>query len=50
MDHVKKLMALELKVATLNYIAENRRVLFSMSKNLIYEDYSHIPTYNEIKR
>lgn len=26
----------------------DKKVLFSMSKNLIYEAYSHVPTYNEI--
>ena len=29
-------------------ILQNIKVLFSMSKNLIYEAYSHVPTYNEI--
>ena len=50
MDHVKNLMALEFNVVTLNYITEHKRVLFLMSKNLIYEAYSHIPTYNEITK
>ena len=48
MLHIKKLLGSEFKVRTRSYLAEHKKVLFSMSKNLIYEAYSHVPTYNEI--
>lgn len=47
--HIKKLMGIEFKVMTKNYMSEHKKVLFLMSKSLIYEAYSHVPTYNEIK-
>lgn len=49
MFHIKTLMEMEFKVNTKNYITEHKKVLFLMSKKLIYEAYSHISTYNEIK-
>ena len=48
MLHIKKLLGIEFKVRTRSYISEHKKVLFHMSKNLIYEAYSHVPTYNEI--
>lgn len=48
MLHIKKLLGSEFKVRTSSYLSEHKNVLFRMSKNLIYEAYSHIPTYNEI--
>lgn len=49
MDHIKRLMGIEFKVATRNYMSEHKKILFLMSKSLIYEAYSHVPTYNEIE-
>ena len=49
MDHIKRLMGIEFKVATRNYMSEHKKILFLMSKRLIYEAYSHVPTYNEIE-
>lgn len=48
MEHIKKLMGIEFKVTTRNYMSEHKKILFLMSKSLIYEAYSHVPTYNEI--
>lgn len=48
MLHIKRLLEIEFKVRTISYFSEHKKVLFHMSKNLIYEAYSHIPTYNEI--
>lgn len=50
MLHIKRLLGIEFKVGTRNYLSEHKKVLFCMSKNLIYEAYSHVPTYNEIGR
>lgn len=50
MLHIKKILGIEFKVKTISYLSEHKKVLFHMSKNLIYEAYSHIPTYNEIGR
>lgn len=49
MIHIKKLMASQFKVVTRNYMSEHKKILFHMSKSLIYEAYSHVPTYNEIQ-
>lgn len=35
-------------MTTKNYMSEHKKILFLMSKSLIYEAYSHVPTYNEI--
>ena len=48
MEHIKKIMGIEFKVTTKNYMSEHKKILFLMSKSLIYEAYSHVPTYNEI--
>lgn len=48
MEHIKKIMGIEFKVITRNYMSEHKKILFLMSKSLIYEAYSHVPTYNEI--
>lgn len=48
MSHIKKILEIEFDVRTRSYISEHKKVLFHLSKNLIYEAYSHIPTYNEI--
>lgn len=48
MEHIKKKMGIEFKVTTKNYMSEHKKILFLMSKSLIYEAYSHVPTYNEI--
>ena len=49
MIHIKNLMGIQFKVVTRNYMTEHKKVLFLMSKSLIYEAYSHVPTYNEIE-
>ena len=49
MTHIKNLMGIQFKVVTRNYMSEHKKVLFLMSKSLIYEAYSHVPTYNEIE-
>lgn len=49
MAHIKRLMGIEFKVMTRNYMSEHKKILFLMSKSLIYEAYSHVPTYNEIE-
>lgn len=46
--HIKKLMEIEFGVMLKNYGIEHKKVLFLMSKKLIYEVYSHVPTYNQI--
>lgn len=48
MEHIKKIIGIEFKVTTKNYMSEHKKILFLMSKSLIYEAYSHVPTYNEI--
>ena len=48
MDHYRKLMASQFNISIRNYMSEHKKVLFSMSKKLIYEAYSHIPNYNRI--
>ena len=48
MIHIKNILGFEFKVKTKNYFLEHKKVLFLMSKNLISEAYSRIPTYNEI--
>lgn len=48
--HTKTLMAIQFKVYTKSYMAEHKKVLFSMSKSLIYKAYSMIPAYNEISK
>ena len=50
MKHIKSLMAYEFKVLTKAYMTEHQKVLFAMSKSLIYEAYSSVPAYNEIDR
>ena len=49
MIHIKNLMGIQFKVVTRNYMTEHKKVLFLMSKSIIYEAYSHVPTYNEIE-
>lgn len=49
MIHIKNLMGIQFKVVTRKYMSEHKKVLFLMSKSLIYEAYSHVPTYNEIE-
>ena len=49
MIHIKNLMGIQFKVVTRNYMTEHKKVLFLMSKSLIYEAYSHVLTYNEIE-
>ncbi len=46
---IRKLMGIEFKVVTRSRMSEHREVLFFMSKCLIYEAYSHVPSYNEIE-
>lgn len=46
--HIKKLMEIEFGVMLKNHGIEHKKVLFLMSKKLIYEVYSHVPTYNQI--
>ncbi|MFR5731518.1 MAG: hypothetical protein ACLUD2_05745 [Clostridium sp.] len=48
MIHIKNILGFEFNVKTKNYFLEHKKVLFLMSKNLISEAYSRIPTYNEI--
>lgn len=48
MTHIKRLMEIEFGVSFQNYLTEHKKVLFCMSKKLIYEAYSHVPTYNQI--
>lgn len=48
MDHIKTLMGIQFKALTRNYMVEHKKVLFYMSRSLIYEAYSHVPTYNKI--
>lgn len=50
MLHIRELMEIEFKVRTRNYCMEHKTVLFHMSKNLIQEAYSCVPTYNEIRK
>lgn len=50
MKHIKRLMTYEFKVLTKSYMTEHQKVLFIMSKSLIYEAYSSVPAYNEIGR
>lgn len=47
--HIKELMGIQFNVVTKNYITEHKKILFLMSKSLIDEAYSHVPTYNEIE-
>lgn len=47
-QHVKNLMEIEFKIVTAPYRITHKKVLFNMSKSLIYEVYSNISTYNQI--
>lgn len=47
-QHVKDLLETECKISTRNYGIAHKRVLFNMSKNLIYDVYSNIPAYTKI--
>ena len=46
---VKKNLEIQFLVKTRRYGIEHKKVLFCMSKELIYEAYSQIPIYNKIK-
>ncbi len=48
-QHVKDLLRSEFKVSTMNYGIAHRKVLFNMSRSLIYEAYSKVPAYNKIE-
>lgn len=48
MEHIARIMEIEFKVRTKNYAIEHKKVLFLMSKSLIYEAYAHVPAYNKI--
>ena len=45
---IKNLMEEDFKVVTKGYMAKHKKVLFHMSKRLINEAYTHIPTYSDI--
>lgn len=47
-QRVKDLLEMECKISTRNYGIAHKRVLFNMSKNLIYDVYSNIPAYTKI--
>lgn len=47
-QHVKDLLRSEFKVSTKNYGIAHKKVLFNMSRSLIYEAYSKVPAYNKI--
>lgn len=49
-QHVKDLLRSEFKVSTQNYGIVHKKVLFNMSRNLIYEAYSKVPSYNKIEK
>lgn len=46
---IKKIMGTKFKVFTRNRMSEHKKVLFFMSKSLVYEAYSHVSAYNEIE-
>lgn len=48
-QHVKDLLRSEFKVLTQNYGIAHKKVLFNMSRSLIYEAYSKVPAYNRIE-
>ncbi|MCI8614392.1 hypothetical protein D7V94_03595 [Parablautia intestinalis] len=48
-QHVKDLLEIEFKVSTPNYGIAHKKILFNMSRNLIYEAYSKVPAYNKIE-
>lgn len=48
LTHTCNLMKIEFLVETEDFNTEHKRTLFLMSKNLIDEAYSHVPTYNQI--
>ena len=48
-QHVKELLEIQFKVFTKNYGIAHRKVLFNMSRGLIYEAYSKVPAYNKIE-
>lgn len=48
MLHIKDLISVQFKVLTKKYMSKHKKVLFYMSKSLIDEAYSHVPTYNQV--
>ena len=48
LNHIQALMKIEFNVITEDFITEHKRTLFLMSKSLINEAYTHIPTYTQI--
>ncbi len=48
-QHVKNLLEIEFKVSTKYYGIAHKKVLFNMSRSLIYEAYSNVPAYNKIE-
>lgn len=48
-QHVKELLEIEFKVSTRRYRITHKKVLFNMSRSLIYEVYSKVPAYNKIE-
>lgn len=48
LTHIQKLMKIEFHVVTEDFGVEHKRALFLMSKSLINEAYSHVPTYTQI--
>lgn len=48
-QHVKNLLEIEFKVSTKYYGIAHKKILFNMSRSLIYEAYSNVPAYNKIE-
>ena len=48
-QQVKDLLKSQFKVSTQNYGIAHKKVLFNMSRSLIYEAYSKVPAYNKIE-